>query len=371
MSGRQIEHSSLLIVDDQEANIRLLEMMLESAGYNDVRSVTDPRRVLTICAERSPDLILMDLHMPQLDGLTLIKLISEQLPNDVYLPILVLTADVTPEAKRKALAAGAKDFLAKPLDNTELLLRVNNLLETRLLYKQVETNNHTLGQQVEERTRQLAEAQVEILQRLALAAEYRDDETGQHTQRVGMLAAMLARALGQPTHEVDLLRLAAPLHDVGKIGVPDRIFAKTGKLTGEEFAIMKSHTVIGGQILGGSRFGVLKLAREIAIFHHERWDGEGYPQGLGGEMIPLPARITAIADVFDALTHARPYKEAWTLEKAVETIKQGRSRHFDPALVDAFVSVLKAEGLQKLAAKMNAESHNWTNADSSILELVR
>lgn len=370
MTALPLSRSNILIVDDEETNIRLLELMLGSAGYEDLRGVSDPRCVLPACRERTPDLILLDLQMPHIDGLQLMKLIFEELSGETYLPILVLTADLTPEAKRKALASGAKDFLPKPFDAAELLLRINNLLSTRALYKQVQVHNNGLESRVEERTRALAEAEIEILERLARAAEYRDDETGQHTQRVGMLAAMVAEVAGQSAQQVEFLRLAAPLHDVGKIGIPDRVLLKPGKLTPEEFAIMKSHTTIGGEILAGSRFPVLQLARQIAICHHERWDGTGYPQAISGESIPIAARITAIADVFDALTHARPYKEAWTVQRAIATIKQESGRHFDPVLASAFVSVVSADGLQKLARRLEEEDSSRVTPRIAACDLV-
>ncbi len=204
------------------------------------------------------------------------------------------------------------------------------------------------------------------------SAEYRDDEIGQHMRRVGALSALLGLAIDRPPREIALLRAAAPLHDVGKISVPDHILEKPGKLTEAEFNQMKSHTFIGSLILAGSRFRVLHVARQIALSHHERWDGTGYPQGLVGDAIPLPARITAIADVFDALTHARPYKKAWNLKKAIEAIEQESGRHFDPALVHPFLSVLRAEGLQRLAARIAVEnrSPNRTEDDMDIQRTI-
>ncbi len=193
----------------------------------------------------------------------------------------------------------------------------------------------------EERTREFAERWLQILQRYAIPAGYRDDEIGRHTRRVGMLSALLAEAAGRAPREIALLRIAAPLHDVGKIGVPDYILGKPSKLTEAEFNQVKSHTFLGARILGGSRFAVLQVASEIALSHHERWDGKGYPRGLAGEIIPLPARITAIADVFDALTHTRPYKRAWNVKKAIEAIEQESGRQFDPALVSAFLSIMR------------------------------
>ena len=370
MSKPFLRSSRIVIADDQEANVHFLTYILESAKYTNFKGMTDARDVLPECKQQTPDLLLLDLHMPHLDGVALIQAVASQFPGEAYLPILVLTADITPEAKKRTLSAGAKDFLSKPLDAMEVLLRVNNLLETRALYKQIAQHSHTLEEKVQERTRQLAEAQVETLQRLALAAEYRDDDTGQHTQRVGILSAMLARAVGQSDHDVEQLRMAAPLHDVGKIGIPDRVLLKAGKLTTEEFTIMQSHTTIGREILGGSKFSILQLASQIALSHHERWDGFGYPQRIAGEMIPLAARITAVADVFDALTHARTYKEAWPLEKAAETIQKESGRHFDPNLADTFLALLRADGLSKLSERLCTETQTQS-LPNGVVELTR
>jgi putative two-component system response regulator len=257
-----------------------------------------------------------------------------------YLPILMLTGDDTPEAKRDALSRGAKDFLNKPFNSDEVLLRIGTLLETRFLYLQIQSQNQILEAKVRDRTRELEAAQIEIIERLARAAEFRDDNTGQHTARVGQMAALIAKQIGLPDSEVSLIRRAAPLHDVGKIGIPDSILLKLGKLTKEEFEIVKTHTTIGARILSGSHFTILRLAEEIALTHHERWDGNGY-SGIVGDAIPLAGRIVAVADVFDALTQKRPYKAAWPVGDAIAEIERQRSRQFDPALVDAFLRVIE------------------------------
>jgi len=344
-----LNSSRILIVDDQEANVRLIEFILDSAGFQQYSHTTDSRQVLQLCSTFQPDILLLDLQMPHHDGFAVMAQLASELPVREYLPILVLTADITTEAKQKALASGANDFLSKPLDATEVVLRIKNLLRTGWLQAELRRHNETLEAKVRERTQQLAEAQLEILDRLALAAEYRDDDTGQHTKRVGKLAAIIARGLGQSEDQVEVLRLAATLHDVGKIGVPDRVLLKPDKLTGEEFEIIKSHTNIGAEILGKSKFSILQVAREIAVSHHERWDGTGYPLGLKGEHIPLSGRIVAIADVFDALTHDRPYKKAWPLEKAVAEMKRLSGRQFDPRLLDVFLATVKTEGVRNLA----------------------
>ena len=350
----ELSTARLLIVDDQEPNVRLIELILQGAGFHEYRYTTDSRQAVPLCLSFQPDLLLLDLQMPHHDGFAVMAQLAEELPAQTYLPILVLTADITVAAKQRALASGANDFLAKPLDPVEVILRINNLLHTRKLYQELQQHNATLEDKVRERTQRLAEAQVEIVERLALAAEYRDDATGHHTQRVGKLSAMIARSLGQPADYIHLLRLAATLHDVGKIGIPDQILLKPAGLTHDEFATIKSHTTIGGTILGDSKFALLQMAREIALSHHERWDGTGYPQGLKGAAIPLSGRIVAIADVFDALTHDRPYKKAWTLEEAAAEITMLSGRQFDPDLVEVFLAIIQTQGLQNLASSIEA-----------------
>jgi len=337
MQEETLKNARILIVDDQEPNVRLLECILLQSGYGNLKSTCDPRQVLLYYAAFEPDLILLDLHMPHLDGFELIQSLQSQVAPGAYLPILVLTADVSVESKQKALAMGARDFLNKPFDITEVLLRIRNLLETRFLYAQLQNQNLLLEERVRARTSELEEARIEILERLALAAEFRDDATGQHTHRVGRMSAMLAEGLQLPAERVELIRRAAPLHDLGKIGIPDHILLKPGRLAADEYELMKNHTTIGSRILSGSRFPVLQVAEEIALSHQERWDGSGYPRGLSGEEIPLVGRIVAVADVYDALTQERPYKAAWSPPEAVEEIRRQSGRQFDPQLVEVFM----------------------------------
>jgi putative two-component system response regulator len=333
----------ILIVDDQRPNVRLLERILEQAGYTTTRGTTDPREVVGLFDEFQPDLILLDLHMHHMDGYAVMEALRTRIPASAYFPILVVTADITPEAKRRALSAGARDFLSKPFDTTEVLLRIKNLLETRSLHLQLQNQNQALEAKVRERTRELEQTQVEILQRLAHAAEFRDDDTGQHTQRVGQLAARLAQELGLPEQQVELIRLAAPLHDLGKIGIPDYILLKPGRFAAHEYEQMKSHAAIGARILSGGRYPLLLMAEEIAYTHHERWDGSGYPLGLAGEDIPLTGRIVAVADTFDALTHARPYKHAWPIAEALTEIVRQSGEKFDPCVVATLVRIYEHE----------------------------
>jgi putative two-component system response regulator len=288
---------------------------------------------------QKPDLILLDLHMPHLDGFAVMQELRSHVPADTYLPILVLTADVSAEVKQRALSEGARDFLTKPLDNTEVVLRIHNLLETRHLHMELQVHNRTLEEKVQQRTQDLEAAQIETVERLALAAEFRDDDTGHHAQRVGKTAALLAQTLGINKEEAGLIRRAAPLHDVGKIGVSDLILLKPDRLSDAEFDAMKKHTLIGAQILSGSTSPMLQYAECIALSHHERWDGNGYPHQLQRDSIHLLGRLVAVADVFDALTHPRPYKNAWLLETAVDEIKNQSARQFDPEIVEAFTTL--------------------------------
>ena len=339
MTRRPFSRARILIIDDEITNIEVLRRLLERAGFTRIATTCDPRDAQTLYVEFRPDLILLDLHMPHMDGLAVMQELN-QVAEATYLPVLMLTGDLSPEARRDALSRGAKDFLHKPFSPDEVLLRIGTLLETRFLYLQIQSQNQMLDAKVRERTRELEAAQIEIIERLAKAAEFRDDNTGQHTERVGQMAASIARQVGLADAQVALIRRAAPLHDVGKIGVPDAILLKFGKLTPEEFAIVRTHTTIGARILSGSRFPILRLAEEIAFSHHERWDGHGYA-GISRDSIPLAGRIVAVADVFDALTQQRPYKEAWPVSEAIAEIDRQRGKHFDPQLVDAFLRVIE------------------------------
>ena len=341
---RELTYSEarLLVVDDDPAMIMFLQGLLERAGYARVLTTTDPREAPALFDVIRPDLVLLDLHMPRLDGFGVLQALRPKISPANYVPILILTASDAPEAKRRALFGGAKDFLTKPFDPLELLLRLHNLLEARFIHLKLREQNETLADQVNERAGQLLDAQNDTIERLAQVVEFHDDATGHHTRRVGEIASEIARLMGLPAVTADLIQRAAPLHDVGKIGIPDAILLKPGRLTPDEFEVVKMHPSIGARILAGSRSEYLVVAEQIALGHHERWDGMGYPHGLAGDEIPLAARIVAVADFFDAVTHDRPYRTAWPVAQALEAINAGIGRHFDPHAAQALLQLYSA-----------------------------
>ena len=329
----------ILVVDDDASNVELVARILEPEGYRHVARMTDPQAAAVACTERPPDLVLLDLRMPGMDGLQVIETLREGLPPQDFPAVIVLTSDDSRQAKQQALARGAFDFIAKPLSPYEVRLRVGNAIDHRLLQRTLVLQNEELERLIDVRTGELEDARVQILERLAIAAEYHDPETARHTRRVGEMSARIAGRMEWPAAQIELLRRAAPLHDVGKIGVSADLLRKSGPLTEEEFEQIKLHTTIGARILSGSRIGLLEMAADIALSHHEHWDGTGYPRGLAGETIPAPARIVSLADVFDSLTHVRPYKEAWSVFDALKSIEAGSGAKFDPAVVAAFLEV--------------------------------
>lgn len=322
--------AKILIVDDESANCRFLEMLFERAGVFDVSATVDSRRAIPLFNEIQPDLVLLDLHMPHISGIELLNELRKIVPSSDFLPVIVLTGDITREARELAFQCGARDFLTKPLDATEVLLRSRNLLDSRFLHQEMD-------RKVQERTVQLETSRLEIIERLSRTAEFRDDVTGEHTRRVGELAGRISELLGLPEDTVEKIRRAAPLHDLGKVGIPDHILLKPGPLTPDEFEVIKTHTSIGAELLSGGKSELMQMAEEIAACHHERWDGEGYPRGLRGEDIPLPARVVAIADVFDALTHDRPYRRAQPISDVLDAMVDSRGTQFDPAIIDVFL----------------------------------
>ena len=329
----------ILIIDDEPANLKLLDKMLSTQGYQQRVLIQDPREVLPSYQAERPDLILLDINMPHLDGYQVMEQLTEL--NDPLLPpIVILTAQHTKEYLLRALVGGARDFVSKPFDRNELLMRVRNLLDAQLAHRMLHSQKDVLEQMVRERTEELHHTRLQVVQRLGKAAEYRDEETGNHILRMSHISALLAKKIGWDEAQCDLILNASPMHDIGKIGIPDAILQKPGKFDPQEWEIMKTHAAIGAKLLEGDDSDLMCMAREIAISHHEKWDGSGYPNGLSGEAIPMSGRIAALADVFDALTSVRPYKKAWTVEAAVDLIKENSGKHFDPDLVEVFLAEL-------------------------------
>jgi len=336
----EIKKSNILIVDDNTANIALLENILEDEGYDEFTSTTDPRTVSSLCMEEDFDLILLDIRMPHMSGLEVMEALAEQFTGDNYLPIIVLTAQLDQETRKEALALGAKDFITKPFQHWEALLRIKNQLETRYYYKRQILRGDVLEKEVAKRTQEISSIQLEIVRRLGMAGEFRDNETGAHVVRMSRVSEAIARGAGLDEKTCELILYSSTMHDVGKIGIPDRVLLKPGKLDAEEWEIMKTHANIGAKIIGEYPADIFWMAGSIAASHHEKWDGSGYPKGLKGDAIPIAARIAAISDVFDALLSSRPYKDPWPLDKALALMKENSGTHFDPVLLDVFFDCL-------------------------------
>lgn len=347
--SNELKHACILAVDDELPNIKLLERMLVAKGFAHVLTAQDPRQVLALVQENDIDIILLDINMPYMDGYQVMEQLQAEIPLDGLPPILVLTAQHSQDFRQRALDSGARDYVTKPFDADELFSRVKNLLEVHQANKYMTQENAILDERVRQRTEELQtahellhESRLQVVRRLGRAAEYRDNETGLHIIRMSKMAALIAKAVGMSDDECDLLLNAAPMHDIGKIGIPDHILLKPGKFEPDEWEIMKTHAQIGADILSGDDMPLLNMASDIALTHHEKWDGSGYPNGLKGEDIPLVGRITALADVFDALTSVRPYKKAWTVEDSVALIKDESGKHFEPVLVEHFLDILDA-----------------------------
>ncbi len=330
----------IVIIDDVEANLLLLRHFIGQLGEpHEVQSYTDPQQALAHCQGAAPDLVIVDYMMPALNGIDLIQRFRAT-PGRADIPVLMVTANDELEVRYRALEAGANDFLTKPLDKIEFRARMRNMLTLRASQKRLEDRAGWLAEEVLKATDEIVRRERETILRLSKAAEFRDPETGDHIQRMAHYSWMIAVRLGLPLEHQQLILEAAPMHDVGKVGIPDHILLKPGKLDDAEFAIMKQHPVIGHQILADSASPLLQMAATIALSHHEKFDGSGYPLGLKGEAIPLVGRIVAVADVFDALSSARPYKPAWVMERAVDFMRAQRGTHFDPRCVDVFLEHL-------------------------------
>ena len=340
----------IMLMDDEELNILLIQSYLQGVGYSDFIVETEPRRAMAVINSDKPDIVISDICMPGMSGLELLAAVRKS-ERHQHLPVLLLTASTEASLKLEALRLGASDFLAKPIDASELALRVQNVLSAKTLRDESQQYSERLERQVLRKISEVESTEREVVAVLAQAAEYRDDDTGRHIIRVGRYAGIVGRALGLPPERIAMLEQAAQLHDVGKIGIPDSLLLKPGKFTPEEFQQMKHHAEIGRRILSpeftlddspghqyplAARSPILQLAALIAGSHHEKWDGSGYPNGLAGAAIPLEGRITAIADVFDALSSSRPYKQAFEIPKCFQILRESSGSHFDPAVVEAF-----------------------------------
>ena len=354
-----VESGHVMVIDDEAINIKLVRKVLQEEGFFRFSDVTDPRDALTKIRNSAPDVILLDIMMPHVSGLEILEAIRATV-HLKHVPVLILTASVDRETKLEALELGATDFLTKPVDRAELIPRVRNALQMKACHDHFRDYSVRLEETVRQRTQEIVASRLQIVHCLARAAEFHDDVTGRHIVRVGRYAGLIGEELGLTQNEAQLLELAAQLHDVGKIGIPDAILRKEGDLTPDEFNVMqqhcsmgksvfeghderhwsqmREHPLLGSKLLDTASSPLLHLAARIALTHHERWDGAGYPIGLSGEDIPLEGRITAVADVFDALSCERSYKEAFPMHKCFEMLEQGRGTQFDPVVLDAFLS---------------------------------
>ena len=329
--------TQVMIIDDQSVGRAILEQIIKTIGQDiETHTFSDPFEALHFAQLNMMDLVLTDYKMPKMDGISVIKELRK-IPLYLEVPMIVVTIIEEKGIRYEALESGATDFLTKPVDQHECRARCRNLLTMRKQQILIQDRAKLLENRISEATYEIRTREVETLFRLAKAGEYRDLETANHVIRMAKYSRIIAEELNLDEHESDLIELAAPMHDVGKIGIPDHILLKPGKLTAEEFVTMKRHPKIGFEILKDSPSKYLRMGAVIALGHHEKFDGTGYPHQLIGNNIPLPARIVAVADVYDALTSARPYKKAWTTQEAIDYLLQNKSRHFDPACVDALI----------------------------------
>jgi len=346
----------IVIVDDNPVNLKLMESLVKRAN-TEYQPLTfqDSAEGLDWCLNNLIDLLIVDYMMPAPDGLEFIRRYRAQ-PDNTDIPVLMITADHEKETRYAALEAGANDFLTKPIDNAEFRARLRNMISLRRSQKALADRAAWLAEKVSEATKVILDREHEMITRLSRAAEFRDPETGAHIQRMSNYSHLIAQQLRLPVEEQELILRAAPMHDVGKIAIPDNILLKPGKLDADEWEVMKTHAEKGWEILRGSRSSLLDTAAQIAHSHHEKYDGSGYPRGLAGDDIPLYGRIVAVADVFDALTTERPYKKAWKTEDAMDFLFTNAGTHFDPLCVAAFISRIK-DALVIRAKFQDAEPH--------------
>jgi putative two-component system response regulator len=372
-----LRKSKILIVDDEELVIRVVRRFLASDGYENFVTLTDPREALEVIDREQPDVVLLDIMMPFITGLDLLK-VRQKTQYIQHIPFIILSANSENQIKREALKLGATDFLSKPVDPSDLVLRVQNALMVKRHHDHLTNYAVELERQVRERTRQIEKSREQIIHCLARAAEYRDNETGEHVIRVGKYSAVIAHQLGFGSEYCREIELAAQLHDVGKIGIPDSVLLNPGRLNNEEFEVMKTHcglgmeimeplanaeiervrrhTSMGGFIMDGVDSPMLELAATIARTHHEKWDGTGYPEGLKGDDIPIEGRICCVADVYDALCSERPYKPKFPIQRCLEIMLSERGSRFDPIVLDAFFE--RIEDIEEIR-KAHHDQHNY------------
>jgi putative two-component system response regulator len=327
----------VMLVDDSRSSLDQLQAVAERAGEVETVTFTEPETALEAAGNEKFDIVIVDYVMPKIDGISFIRRMRA-MPDYARVPIVMVTSNKSQALRLEALRAGATDFISKSSDALELKVKLRNLVVLAKAMRKLNEQAAWLAREVEAATRNLHAREEEMIFRLSLAVEYRDHATGGHTLRVANHSRMIAEEMGLPAEQCRAIYLASPLHDIGKVAIPDRILLKPARLDDDEIAIMQTHAAIGERILGKSSSDLMMLAAEIAGHHHERWDGRGYPKGIQGSAIPLSSRIVAVADVFDALTTERPYKNAMTSEAALALLKEERGSHFDPACVDAFCS---------------------------------
>jgi two-component system response regulator RpfG len=337
--------NTVMVVDDQSTGRAILEQVVRGLDERVVvEGFARPVDAVVWATRHVSDLVLVDYMMPEMDGIEFVKRLRA-LPGYEHVPIVMITVHDDRKVRYAALDAGITDFLTKPIDARECLARCRNLLTLRRQHVVLEDRRRLLEHMVEDATREVREREKETLLRLARAGEFRDEETGYHLIRMSRYSRLIATAIGLEHDDAETVELAAPLHDIGKIGIPDHILLKADKLDSAEWEVMRRHPVIGHEILKGSASKYVRMGALIALGHHEKYDGSGYPNGLVGDHIPLCARIVAVADVYDALTSVRPYKNAWSSEQAFEYVTSQAGRHFDPHMVEAF-SGMKKQVLQ-------------------------